>query len=505
MCRYTTSDAAASVSAVIAMPFSMNRSIVLVKMGIVWATLPRMDSARLGSGSRSDWRPNVNRRRGVLYLAIVDALRESIRSGDLRPGDRMPTHRDLARHLGVNISTVTHAYAEASRLHLLSGQVGRGTFVLGESVDAALFAATYTAPLTDDTRTVIRTHIDLSSNIPARKPDDRDLARTFAQIAKDDRCNAGYLSPSDVEKGRVVVSELLLRRGFSARRNDIVLAAGAQQGLLAALIAVAGAGSRVMAEELTFPGMKSVVRHLNLTTFGVAIDHEGLVAEDLARVARRSGATVIVCVPSLQNPTGTTMSEQRRQEIAEVVRRRNLTVIEDDVYGLLQNEMSLTSLIPDLAILVTSLSKSVAPGLRLGALAGRHPALASIARDVSLTSWVLSPMMVEVAGRWLSDGTIDERIAWQRSEIASRCQLVDALLGVVGPRSPHRWLSTQTAPEKAARLASEAGVEVVAGSALALSARVPKGIRLSLTAACSRSELHEAVTRLQSTAIRWAF
>jgi DNA-binding transcriptional MocR family regulator len=73
------------------------------------------------------------------------------------------------------------------------------------------------------------------------------------------------------------------------------------------------------------------------------------------------------------------------------------TVFEDDVYGALQGEPAFASCAPAQTIVVTSMSKAVAPGLRLGAIAGTHPAVAEIARDVALTSWTVSPAMIEVA------------------------------------------------------------------------------------------------------------
>lgn len=461
-------------------------------------------SAQNSAGDVARWRPVINRHGDVLYLAIVAAMRASIRSGELRPGDQLPTHRDLARLLGVTVSTVTHAYAEADRMHLISGQVGRGTFVLGDTVDASLFEATFVDRTGSGSESTFRPHIDLSSNTPAERVDDRDLAAALTGMAQTARCDTGYLSPSGIGQGRAVMNDLLLSRGFTARPEQIVLTAGAQQGLLAALITVAGAGGRIMAEKLSFPGLKSAVRHLNLQAHGVAIDEHGAVPRDLERVAKRTGAKVFVCVPSLHNPTGVSMNNERRAAIASVARRLELTIIEDDVYGPLQNEPALVSVVPEHTIVVTSLSKSVAPALRLGALAGGHPALGNIAREISLTSWVVSPLMIEVAMRWNTDHTLARRIAWQRAEIRARSAVVDAQMGRVRFASPHRWLATQTPSDKAAELASRSGVEVVSGTALAFGTQVEKGIRLSITAARSRSELHEAISRLRASPIRWA-
>src|SRR5215212_6804537 len=84
------------------------------------------------------WTPDLSRREGPRYAAIVEAIAEDVESGRLKPGDRMPTHRDMAGHLGVTVGTVTRAYAEAARRGLLVGETGRGTFVRSGILGAGL-------------------------------------------------------------------------------------------------------------------------------------------------------------------------------------------------------------------------------------------------------------------------------------------------------------------------------------------------------------------------------
>ena len=75
------------------------------------------------------WAPEMTERPGPRYLAIADAIADDLSGGRLAPGARLPTHRDLADRLGVTVGTVSRGYAEAARRGLLSGEVGRGTFV----------------------------------------------------------------------------------------------------------------------------------------------------------------------------------------------------------------------------------------------------------------------------------------------------------------------------------------------------------------------------------------
>ncbi|MFD1379935.1 GntR family transcriptional regulator [Fodinicurvata halophila] len=112
------------------------------------------------------WTPRLEGRNSVKYLAIVEALSDAVTQGELRPGDRLPPQRDLAWRLDVNLSTVTQAYREAARRHLVGGEVGRGTYVLPESREATLFKLKEPDS---------RHGLDLSTNVPARQPGNRDL------------------------------------------------------------------------------------------------------------------------------------------------------------------------------------------------------------------------------------------------------------------------------------------------------------------------------------------
>lgn len=438
----------------------------------------------------TEWRPHPLGD-GVKYLDVVDQIRNAIRSGALRPAERLPTHRAFARDAGVAISTITQAYAEAARLHLVAGQVGRGTFVLADSADAALFAATASVQGTDGI-------IDLSANSPAVNPDSDDLRVALAALSTTNRVHEGYPSAASLLRGRLAMEHLLDARGISMSNRDLVLTAGAQHGLFAALLCLAGPGSRVLAEELTFPGLKAAARQLRIELIPVRLDEEGLLPDDLARQARRTSATVLVCVPTLQNPTGSCMSEQRRLNLAHVVRRNGLTVIEDDVYGSLQDSPCLASEVAERTVVLTSVSKTIEPSLRIGALAGPLELISPIAAEVQLTSWSVSTASIEVLSRWTVDGTAKRRTTWQRNEIRERWRIADQLLGRSDHApAPHRYAAVDRSPDRIAAACLEAGVLVVPSSVLGVGPKPPKGIRISLAAPRSRATLHAALNIIQ--------
>ena len=224
------------------------------------------------------WAPNLVGRNPVKYLAIVEALAESVEAGDLQPGAQLPTHRELAWRLCVNVSTVTQAYREAARRHLVSGEIGRGTYVLADSREAALFG------LKELDRAEV---IDLSTNIPAVDLANGDLDAALQEMAANGSLAAAqaYHSPQLIRRSQIAAAAWLAWRGFELRPKDVVTCAGAQQALMTALLALCRPGDSVLVEELTFPGMKAVGKQLGLRPQGISIDAEGALPAGLDKTA----------------------------------------------------------------------------------------------------------------------------------------------------------------------------------------------------------------------------
>jgi DNA-binding transcriptional MocR family regulator len=433
------------------------------------------------------------------YVAIADGIAADIRRGSLQVGDRLPPQRTLARALGVTLSTITEAYNEAARRHLVGGEVGRGTYVLAQSTDAALFASTLTDRQAEGrSGGEINGLIDLSGNTPSADPDTTRFAAAATEVAQGSLDLAGYPTLADLAGTGMVIAEWMRPRGALWAADQLALTAGAQQALFVSLLALARPGSTVLAEEHTFPGLRAVADQLQLRLVAIRMDEFGIDPQHLDRQARLTRATVLVTVPCLQNPTGTTMDHQRRSEVAEVAARRGLTVIEDDVYGHLQDEPLLASVLSSPSVVVSSLSKTVSPGLRLGVIGGTAELITRISSHVQLTSWMLSPVTLRLARHVIESGLATERLAWQRAEVGARWRQAEKRFGrtALSP-APHRWISTGRL--SSAEWASEAeyrGVRVAAGESLSLANPPPRRVRLSLSAPRSRSILDDALSRL---------
>lgn len=371
------------------------------------------------------WTPERGREDVPLYLSIADAIGADSASGRLAPGTRLPTHRDLAERLGITVGTVTRAYAEAARRGLVSGEVGRGTFVRGAAAEYVALGAAGVGEAS---------LVDLSLNHPpaaAGHPGDA-LGKTLAALSK--RAGLDGLLAYPPEGGaadhREAGAAWIARTGLKAAPDHVLVTNGSQHGMTALFASLLRPGDVVLTEALTYPGMKALASLLHLRLQGVAMDELGL-RPDAVEAACRSGAKAVYCVPTLHNPTTAVMPEARRKEIAAIARAHNLLIVEDDVHGLLPENAPrpISAFAPELSCYLTGTAKSLAPGLRIGYILAPPPLVPRLAAGIRATTWMATPLMAEIASRWIRDGVADEILRRRRQEAAARQKLASALLG----------------------------------------------------------------------------
>jgi DNA-binding transcriptional MocR family regulator len=279
------------------------------------------------------WVPDIAGSPRARYLAIVDALASDIAEGKLEQGRKLPTHRDLAYRLGVTVGTVTRAYQEAERRGLVSGEVGRGTYVRppgftmrGMSIPEPDMAGG--GP------------INLSLNFPPSSEAAPMIAAALQSLAGSNSLPRllEYQPHCGIARHRAAGASFMSRPDFIVDPERVVVTAGGQHAMSVVLGALASPGDWVLTETLTYPGMKALATTMRLNLKGVAIDHEGLIPEAFEQACRQHEPKAVYCTPTLQNPTTATMSDTRRRRIAQIAQHYNVAIVEDDIYGFLVPE-----------------------------------------------------------------------------------------------------------------------------------------------------------------------
>ncbi len=449
------------------------------------------------------WKPNLEGRDSPIYLAIVTALAEDVSAGRLAEGARLPTHRELADTLGVTVGTVTRAYAEAHRRHLIAGEVGRGTFVRGgEKAEGHWLHFMPSNPEL----------VDLSIARPVAPLAPEALGEALEHLARQGDLRALFDYQSDVGMAahRAALAEWLTGRGLPCQANQIVITSGAENGISTVLSAIAHPDDMVLCEALTYPGIKAVAALQHLRLQGVAMDEQGLLPDAFEQACRAGPVRALYTIPTMQNPTSGLLPLERRQAIAEIARRHDVTIIEDEVFGFLEPEQPprIATLAPERTVYIASFSKVIAGGLRVG-FAVAPPALVPRIGHALHTSLILvAPLLAELAVGLVRNGTAGRQMLRQQ-EIAAQRQRMAAehFAGLdyqARPTSPLLWLKLPPPwrPEAFAAQARQAGI-IVGPAPIFYTGRgePPGAVRLGLGGAGGET-LAQALATLAELALR---
>ena len=259
------------------------------------------------------------------FVQIADRLAQQIASGELPIGTRLPPQRRFAVEESIAVSTASRVYEELKNRGLVSGEVGRGTYVCnrfaplepsGQEPSTAgidleiMFRLGKEAreAIVSSTRRFFAQHIDSSAFAPPTLRSSRSARSAFAQMTS--------------------VGE------FVANPENLFLAGNGKQAISAAFSAIAARGGRIAVESLTYPFAISAARMLGIELLPLPVDDEGIEPEALHEAAA-TGLDGVYLQPTLQSPLVRTMSAHRRSQIAEILIKENLVAIEDRVYGFL--------------------------------------------------------------------------------------------------------------------------------------------------------------------------
>jgi DNA-binding transcriptional MocR family regulator len=274
--------------------------------------------------------------------------------------------------------------------------------------------------------------------------------------------------------------------------DHLVLTLGARHALSLALIPFVhdGLSPAVMTDESTFPGFRNLVRGGGGRCIDVAMDAHGMLPDALEAAAKRSRSSVVYLQPTLHNPTTITMPLQRRFDIADVVERLGLWIIEGDVYSHLVHQTggklpSFTAMLPRRTLHAGGIGKLLGPGLRVGWLRLTGPdILDSTVEMIREEMDGLPGLLPALVAGWMKDGTALDLVRELQTAMFERGRLARRIVGadlVTNGSGMHAWLPTTEAKALRKRLDAQ-GVRVGDPSAYVGAAKKPRGIRLCLGA-----------------------
>jgi DNA-binding transcriptional MocR family regulator len=370
------------------------------------------------------------------YLKLADTVAAEIASGSLKPGDRLPPQRSFAYERQIAVSTASRVYTELLRRGLVVGEVGRGTFVSGE---ARRGIAAPPEPR--------GARIDLEFNYPQLPAQSAMITKSLQGLNRPEALDVALRAATSIGTPavRAISAEFLSRNGWTAGAEQMVFTGNGRQCIAAALAAVVPTGGRCGVETLTYPFIKGIAARLGITLVPLAMDANGVRPDALQKAHREAHLSAVYIQPTIQNPLGMTMPPARRSDLLRVIEKLDLTVLEDAVYGFLDDEAPLAALAPDSCIVLDSLSKKVAPGLALGFIVSPPRWREAIMASIRSGGWTASGYAFAAGQQLMIDGTASELSRLKRIDAAKRQQLVAKHLSSfaiqANSKSYHLWLT----------------------------------------------------------------
>ncbi|QFT60970.1 putative HTH-type transcriptional regulator YdcR (plasmid) [Sulfitobacter sp. THAF37] len=413
------------------------------------------------------------------YTEIADRIALRIATGELPLGARLPPQRDFAHTEGIAVSTASRVYEELRRRGLVVGEVGRGTFVANRfrPLDPALQEPSGRGI---DLDIVFRLSAEGRDRIAA------STARFFRQGLEQ-----SAVAPSSASAEPSVASVFAETVGSTEHPvspNSLVLVGNGKQAISTCLAALAPRGGRIGVETMTYPYVRAAARQLGIDLVPLSMDAEGVTPVALDRAAQ-TGLQGVYLQPTLQSPLVLTMSEDRKQCIADVLKRHRLSAIEDRIYSFLKPTVPLAAYAPNHVIRIDSLSKRLMPGLSLGIIAPPEPIADAIRRAARSGGWMAQSLAVQLARHWIEDGTVASVETSKRHEARQMFDVAARTLAGLdfsgAPEALHGWLTLPKGwrSEAFAAACAEIGIAVAPGSAFAVvPGAAPSGVRIAFSA-----------------------
>lgn len=439
------------------------------------------------------WTPTLSDRTSPIYTKLAKQLENDIKSGILKPGDKLPPQRELADYLDLHLSTITRTYKLCEEQGLICAKVGKGTFVSSDvnTSDTLLYSEEQTSC------------IQLGTILPPYNENEKVIEFIKDTLNQPDiQRFLEYQSPSGTYVQRKTISDWFKKIDIHTSPENILLATGAQNAICATLLALFKSGDRIGTNSLSFSGLKSIAKMIGIQLVPLPEVDGKLQLDNLEQFCKSENLKGLYFIPDQHNPTTQTLSIYEREYICEIVKKLNLVIIEDAINRVFseKNYPSLFSYASDNTIYIFSTSKFLCAGLRVAYLIAPYLYKSNIENALYNTNLMVSPLNVEIVNKIFNSPLLELLIKERKDELINRNKIVDEILydyTIYGDYTcSFRWLLL---PEHWNSLdfenyAKEAGVQVFCSERFTIgNTKPPRAIRICISAPKSRSELENGL------------
>lgn len=383
-----------------------------------------------------------------IYQQIFEYIEEKIAYGEFPPGSRLPSERKMAEQLNVNRMTIVHVYDELQASGLVERKKGSGTRVSTHKwgilpkgvtnwrkyIEGGTFLPTY--PLIKRIRDEAKVMQD-GFNMSGGELSTDLFPASFLQASFNQHAfpsNLGYVHPQGHLKFRETLASYVKEyHDINITSSSILITSGAQQALYLIAQCLLNPGDAVAIESPSYSYSLPLFQSAGLRIFGLPVNDEGINPDDIVTLHRKHQIRMIFLNPTFQSPTGSVLSQPRRERVLQIAAELGIPIVEDDPVSLLSFDNKMHYPLKSIdksgnVLYVGSLSKVIASSLRVGWIMGPESVINRLADARQQIDFGLSIFPQLVANQFIQSPEYPKHLSFLRQKLLERRnEMVSAL------------------------------------------------------------------------------
>lgn len=387
-----------------------------------------------------DWKPSKNDSTPI-YKQIIQYIKGKILKGEWIVGTKIPTQRELSQIFQVNRSTIIQALDELKAEGLIEGKGSKGTVVVNNTWSLLVsnpppnwqdyIQKGIHRPNLPTIQMINRFEyepdiIRLGTGELSPEVFPKEMMKKVLNRVSNKINSLGYEEPKGLLYLRKILSKYLKKYRIDVSPSSILIVSGSLQALQLISLGILYPGSTIFVEKHSYLKSLHVFQSAGMNLRGISMDSCGMIPNQIKKNIDNSDNTkLLYTIPTFHNPTGITMPTERRKQILNMCEKERLPIIEDDVY----RELWLDEKPPmpikskdrnGIVLYLGSISKTLAPGLRIGWLIGPEPVIERLGDIKMQTDYGASSLSQWVLAEWISSGLYEEYLNKIRNELRIR-------------------------------------------------------------------------------------
>lgn len=389
------------------------------------------------------WRPDRDSLKPPYYKSLAEDLERKIRSGLLAAGTKLPPQREIADYLDLNYTTITRVYEQCKKKGLIYGTTGKGTFVSPHSAENTTITPAQISDMC----------IEMGAINGFGEYTKLVEQATQAVIQKGYLRNLyEYSWPAGHPHQLAAAVRWLEQLGVHTDCGHTAIFAGAQNALTVALLALFSPGDKIATDEYTYSNFIELAKLLHLVLIPIKGDENGMLPEALQKQCAANRLRGVYLIPTCANPTTVTIPIGRRRELAEVIRRNRLILVEDDIATWLraaegETLPSMFDILGGESVYICGMTKSLCPGLRIAYMAFGGQYKDKLLHALFNVNIKASSLDAEIITELILNGDAYKIAAKKRAWAEQNCRIYEKIINGADSSdtiSYYKWLPIHT-------------------------------------------------------------